>query len=144
MSEMIMLLHLPVPPEDNHLYITKRPVSGADGRMHSGGRARTPEYRQYIQEVWAMVRSETTPQQRDALGASTGPLMLVVRVRFPVNGRVHDTGNTIKSLGDALKVALEIDDERFEEWSIRRLRSEGPPECAVLILPMRDDAQEGL
>jgi Holliday junction resolvase RusA-like endonuclease len=129
-----MRLLLPLPPSDNDIYelglrFTKK------GRPYRGIRS-TNAARGYKTEVWALVRQQTTPEEREM----SGRYSVIVRVRFPDDWRQHDAPNTLKALGDALKVALDHDDENFWKWTVERV-TDGPA-CEVVIEALEDRGAE--
>ena len=113
---MSIRLTLPLPPSKNRLYTNaKRWTRGKDGRRKSYmGRQKSVRYLAFEQAAGWAVLQQTTPQEREALQriVAERPLSLTAYVRFPKDGRDHDTANITDALLDAIKGPLRSEERR--------------------------------
>lgn len=118
----MILFDLPLPPSANHHWV----------RTRAGGMALSAAAKAYRKEVWGVVTTQTTPEQREAL---SGPFALHVWVRLPAK-RSRDLDNCLKETQDAVMGALGVDDVQVVELHAYSHRM--PPDlpdtaCVVLV-----------
>ena len=112
-------LHLDMlPPTTNHMYI----------QLRNGGKALTPEVNDFRNQVALAVRGLAMAPNED--------LCCTVVLTYGTKRR-QDIDNRLKSLGDALALALGFDDSRITLWIAEAVR--GKANGIDVTLEVRDE-----
>lgn len=111
----VLPLVLPLPPSDNHAHRIGQVRGHACIVLTPGARAWREEA-QWTMKIWRRAVGWTVPERGSKVIAA-------ITIWWP-DRRVHDSGNLIKELADAIKGILVVDDQwllpRIMDWDLDR------------------------